>query len=155
MTASYLVKRSDPARMAKAVITYQFVRPQFWIPMILLVAVFTVLGAQQYGAKGGIAGALLFAVIIGGMVLYKRRQLTSMLAARGYRPGSTLTADFGDGQVAIAADGGTAQHSYRDIADAKLLGDVVVLRLREARMLVALPNELVPGERLQALRAAP
>ncbi|MGI8677957.1 MAG: hypothetical protein ACR2LX_04560 [Jatrophihabitans sp.] len=152
MAAQYIVRRGDPDRIAKAVVRYQAARLQFWAPLAVVTVALGLLGSRN-GHAGAVGGVVLCVLIVAGVLLYKRRQLRSVLAARGFRPGTTVTADFGDSQVAIAADGGTAVHPYREIADARRIGDVVLLRLRQARLIVALPGELVPDARLHGLQA--
>lgn len=146
MTRQYTVTPADPRRVAAALVRCQVRQPRFWVPLAAMVAVLALLGWARFGGTGAVAAVLFLGVVVAGVIAFRQRKLRPALATYGFRPGSVLTAEFDDAQVSISNEAGAARHSYTDIADARLVGGVVVLRLRDAGLLVALPRELVPDD---------
>ena len=151
--SSYVVQPADPRRIADAVITYQVQQPRFLAAALVAIAVFAVSGGLTYGVPGAVVGAVIMIVLQGLVVAFKRAQLHRMMAVRGYRPGSTIEAAFDDASFRIVTERGSGDHPYDWVADVRELRGVVVLRLREARLVIALPREVVPAGAVQRVRA--
>ncbi len=150
---SYVVQPADPRRIADAVIAYQVQQPRFLGAALFAIAVFAAAGGITYGASGAVVGALIMIVLQGLVVVFKRAQLHRLMAARGYRPGSSIEAAFDDASFRIVTERGSGDHPYDWVADVRELRGVVVLRLREARLVIALPREVVPDGAVQRVRA--
>lgn len=150
--ATYVVRPADPRRIADAVITYQLRQPRFLLAALVATLVFAVSGGLTYGVPGAIVGALIMVAMQGGVVSFKRAQLRRLMAVRGYRPGSTIGTDFDDTGFRIATEHGSGDHPYEWVADVAQRRDVVVFRLREARLVIALPREALPDDAIQRVR---
>lgn len=143
---SYVVTRRDARRCAGAVIRYQVIQPRFWGASLLAVVVFAVVGGLTHGTGGAILAVLICVLLEAGVVAFKRGQLGKIMAARGYRPGSTITTSFDAETFTIATELGSGAHDYRLVTDARQIGDVVLFRLGAAHMVLALPVEVIPDD---------
>lgn len=150
--ATYVVRPVDPRRIADAVITYQLRQPRFLLAALFAMLVFAVCGGITYGVPGAVVGALIMVVMQGGVVSFKRAQLRRLMTVRGYRPGSTIETDFDDTGFRIATELGSGDHPYGWVADVAELRDIVVFRLREARLVIALPREALPDGAIPRVR---
>jgi hypothetical protein len=151
---SYVVQPTDPPRFAGAVVRYEVDRPQVWAPVVVGVLLFAGGGLLTGGPLGALLGAFVCLAIAVGAIGAKRRRLTQALATHGYRPGSTLKATFGADGFVVRNGPASAEHAYREIADARLRDGVVVIRLAETGRTLPLPVELVPEERWDTLARA-
>jgi hypothetical protein len=125
------------------------------VTLALTVACAVIVGGVTGHGVGYVAGAVIGVAVVALLYVLQRRQLRQALAGRGYRPGATITTEFGDDGFIVTTPSGTAHHAYADIGRVTGYGDAVAMWLRTPRYVVVLPGTLVPDiERLRARSAA-
>lgn len=140
---SHVVARRDPQRVAGAVIRYQVGQPRFLSTMFVVLVGVALLGSTQ-GAGAAVLAVLVFVVLVVLVVGFKRGQLVKALAARGYRPGSTVEASADELELTVTAATGSGRHPWSEIQHVRVVNGIVLFRMRAARFVVAVPMAAMP-----------
>lgn len=141
---TYDVDRGTARAMAKAATLYRLLRPSFLgaigIEVVLAIAF-------AAGGRNTWALALLAAALVTVLLLFlQTRTLTRALTARGFRPGTTLTVDWGPETFTVTAPQQSATHYRADVQHFAVHGEAALMRMRGSRLLLVLPAQLVPPE---------
>lgn len=147
------VDETTAARLARAAVRDRLVRPPFWIPIVVELAV-----AAAFVATGHPGWALVVAVVAASLpvvLLTSSRSLTTALRRRAFRPGTVLAVDWAAEEFTVSSGADSTVYRYADVAAARVVGDAVVVRLRRSRVLLLLPAELVPDAVRGRLRGDP
>ncbi|GAB2478321.1 hypothetical protein [Jatrophihabitans fulvus] len=140
----------DPRRAARAAIRQRAMAPNFWVP----VAVFVGFGAAMLSRLTWLAVVLLVVAGLSVVALLTRApKLARQLAARGLRPGTTVTADYDDTALTVTSPSGRSVHRYASVRDVRVADGIAALRFHRRGVLVLLPAALVPGEAVRRLQA--
>jgi hypothetical protein len=143
----FVVQEDTAARMARVATRFGFTQRRTQLILVLIVVGASLLAGMTGHAVGYVIGAVIGLALVPCLYLVQRRQMRLMLAGRGYRPGVTITTDFGDDGFTVTTSSGTAHHAYADIGRLAVYDDAVAMWMRGPRYVVVLPKVLVPGER--------
>ncbi len=152
MRAEYVVDELTARAMARAVYRYRMRQPLF-LAIVGLELVFAV----AFAATGRYGWAVLFVLLALSLPLLGALQVSraaGMLRARGFRPGTSIAAEWDDDGFLVMTPEAHSRHRYTEVRDARAMPEAVVIRLRSARILLVLPAALVPPEARARLAAA-
>jgi hypothetical protein len=129
--------------------------PRGCVRFVLMVGAGVLAGSTLGGSSvlALVAGGAVGLLLLGLLYATLPRRLRAQMYRDGYRPGRVVSADYDDTGVLISTVSGTRRHDYADIRRVRVAGDLVLVRM-EDRLTVVFPRELVPGQRIDALRAA-
>jgi hypothetical protein len=139
-----VVDATTATRLARASARYRLTRPAFWIPVLVELALVVV-----FAAAGRTGWAVLLAVVavLGPVLLLAQTpSLAKAMRRRGYRPGTTLTVEWGEETFTVATPDSAGTHHYVSVSAAREVASAIVFRIRGARVLLLLPADVVPPE---------
>jgi hypothetical protein len=138
----YRVDEGCAHRMARAALLSRIVTPGFLAVLAAELAVGIGLIAVRSVPVGVLF--LVVAALFPLAILARTNRLARALAARGFRPGSTMQVEWGADGFVVTTPFAQATHHYRDLRSVVVRAGAVVMRIRGLRALVVLPAELVP-----------
>jgi hypothetical protein len=138
-----LLDDAAPRVMARAAVRARLTAPLF--VGYLIVAALVGLLLLATGPVGLGIGVLGVVVLLPLLTFAQVGRTARAFAARGYRPGTTVSADWGPDSFVVTTSLAHATYFYRDIRAVRRTGSAVFFRMRAARLLVLLPSELVPS----------
>jgi hypothetical protein len=139
----YVVEAGTAQQMAVAVFRYRLTQPAF-LAILALELVF----AAVFAATGRPVVALVFVLLALSMPLFgwlRLPRLSRMLQARGFRPGASVSTDWDADRFVVTSSAARSVHRYDEVVAVRQFGTVLAIKLRAARALLVLPEQLVPA----------
>lgn len=140
----YEVQRTTARQMARGATLFRLTRPSFLgaVAIEIVLAIVFAAAGQRLIALALVAAAGVTVLL----VFLQTSSLTRALTARGFRPGTTLTVDWGPETFTVTAPMQSATHYRADVRQFAVHGEAALLRMGGSRMLLVLPAQLVPPE---------
>ena len=148
----YLVDEGCAHRMARGLAQSRIVTPAFLAILALEIAVGIGLIVVRSLAVG--VFFLVVAALFPLAILAQTGRLTRALAARGFRPGTTLQVDWLADRFVVTTGTAQATHHYAAVRSVVTRGGAVLIRMRGMRLVVVLPEAVVPDEVRTRLRTS-
>jgi hypothetical protein len=140
--SDYLVDAGTARRMARASVVYRVTSPAIYGAVLLELAI-----AVGFLASGrpvwGIALAA-FAISLPVILWVQAGSLARTMQHRGFRPGTLLSVEWEPETFTVETPDAAVRHRYDHVSSARDVAGAVVLRMRDARILLLLPTQVVP-----------